>query len=315
LRILITGGAGFIGSHLTDRLLTSDHDALVIDNYETGRRDNLQSNPRLTVVEGSVCDEELMRKLFVEFRPHVVVHAAASYKDPENYVNDAQTNTCGTAIVAKNCNVNQVRRLIYLQTALCYGEAQEHPITLSHPLNPKASSYAISKLAGEHYVRLSGVENLTFRLANVYGPRNISGPLPAFYRCLTTKKRCLIVDTRRDFVYINDTIDILEKAVNGTGSTGAYHISSGRDFSIKELFDFTVASLGIELDAPVETRPRGGDDVATIVLDPTKTKKDFGIIPTFPLAEGVGRTLNYYKEYGVQHTYTHLRLEETGGYI
>ena len=215
MKVLITGGSGFVGSNLADRLLNRGDEVLSIDNYETGRRDNLREQKNLTIVEGDICDTQLMEKLFSDFKPEVVVHCAASYKDPDNYIGDAKTNTFGTAVVVDNCRKHNVKRVIYMQTALCYGDPQEQPITLNHPLNPDHTSYAISKTSGEHYIQISGIENVTFRLANAYGPRNISGPLPTFFHRLSQDKKCFCVDTRRDFVFIEDLVNIVEKAVDG----------------------------------------------------------------------------------------------------
>jgi UDP-glucose 4-epimerase len=309
MRVLITGGAGFIGSHLSDRLLQKGETVFVIDNYETGRRDNLRPHDRLTVVEGTICDDKLMAEVYDDFKPEVVVHAAASYKDPENYIGDAATNTLGSAIVVSHAKRTGVKRLLYCQTALCYGDPQEQPITLSHPIRPDKSSYAISKTAGEMYIALSGMDYISFRLANAYGPRNLSGPLPTFYSRLTSGKACFVADTRRDFIFIDDMINVMEKAVYGQGSRGAYHISTGSDYAIKELFDLTVAALGIKLDKPVEVRPRNPDDVESILLDPSKTKTDFEWEAKTPLRDGIGRTISYYKEYGIAETYTHLKFK------
>jgi UDP-glucose 4-epimerase len=310
MRVLITGGCGFIGSHVADRLVASGDDVAVIDNFETGRRDNLTAGDRLTIVEGSITDGNLMARLFDDFKPQIVLHAAASYKDPDNYIGDAGTNVFGTAITVRNCQRLKVRRLVYLQTALCYGDPVEQPITLKHPIEPSKSSYAISKTAGEMYIHLSGLDYISFRLANAYGPRNLSGPLPTFYHRLTTGKPCFVMDTRRDFIYVSDMVDIIEKAIRGAGKRGAYHISTGKDFSIKELFDATVAALAIKLDKDVEVRPRNPDDVYTILLDPSKTLADFGVVPSFPLGQGVRRTIEYYKQYGISQTYTHLRIPD-----
>ncbi len=312
MKVLVTGGAGFIGSHLTDRLLARSDEVLVIDNYATGRRDNLPpSADGLTLVEGDVADTELVNRLTREFGPEVVVHAAASYKDPDDWVTDAATNVVGTANVVRASQSAAVRRLIYLQTALCYGlQPLEQPITLDHPLRPGASSYAISKTAGEHYVALSGLDWLSFRLANAYGPRNLSGPLPTFYSRLAADKPCFVMDTRRDFVFITDLIDLLVKAIDDVGSSGAYHVSSGGDYSIQELFDATVASLGLHFDEPVEVRPRGADDAYTILLDPTRTEQDFTWHAGVPLTVGVQAAIDYYRRFGVSDTYTHLKLEQ-----
>jgi UDP-glucose 4-epimerase len=310
VRVLITGGSGFIGSHLADRLLSRSDDVLVIDNYATGRRDNLRPQTRLTIVEGSIADRELVDRTFDAFRPEVVVHAAASYKSPDDWAEDTRTNALGSALVAQATARVKARRLIYFQTALCYGlRPIEQPITLSHPLMPYGSSYAISKTAGEGYVTLSGVEFLSFRLANAYGPRNLSGPLPTFFQRLTAGKKCFAMKTRRDFVYIADLVDVVEHAVHGVGSGGFYHISSGSDYSIKELFDATVAAMGISLPEPVEERERNPDDVFSILLDPTRTQREFNWSAHTPLADGVGKAVAYYREYDIQETFTHLRID------
>ena len=139
-----------------------------------------------------------------------------------------RTNAVGTANVVRAAQAAGVSRLVYFQTALCYGlHPQEQPITLSHPLDPKDSSYAISKTAGEWYVRLSGLDWISFRLANVYGPRNLSGPLPTFFQRLTEGKPCFVMDTRRDFVFVEDLVEVAMKAVDGGGESGVYHVSSG----------------------------------------------------------------------------------------
>jgi len=308
MRTLITGGAGFIGSHLTDRLLSLGNEVLVIDNYSTGRRDNLTPHPKLKVVEGTIADIELVNDLFTEFQPHYVVHAAASYKDPENWEEDARTNTLGGAIITRASLKLNVKRLIYFQTSLCYGvKPLEQPITLNHPILPVDSSYAISKTAAEQYLALSGLDFISFRLANAYGPRNLSGPLPTFYDRLTKKLKCFVMDTRRDFIYVQDLIDIVIKSLEGKGGSGYYHISSGRDFSIKDLFDYTVKALGITLDEEVEVRERNPDDAYTILLDPSKTIRDFEWRPTTPLPEGIKSAINWYKTHGIDQTYTHLK--------
>lgn len=307
MRILITGGAGFIGSNLADRLLDRGEQVLVIDNYSTARRDNLAPRARLEVVEGTIADRALVDGCFERFRPEVVVHAAASYKNPEDWEEDVSTNVLGTAHVVKASNRAEVKRFIYFQTALCYGNKPlEQPITLDHPIRPE-SSYSISKTAAEQYIELSGLEFFSFRLANAYGPRNLSGPLPTFYSRLTTGKKCFVMDTRRDFIYIDDLIQVVMKAIDGAGERGFYHISSGRDCAIKELFDLTVKELGVRLPEPVEVRPRGPDDVRSILLDPSKTIHDFDWRVTTPLAVGIHRAIEYYKEYGISQTYTHLR--------
>ncbi|MBI5740658.1 MAG: NAD-dependent epimerase/dehydratase family protein [Nitrospirae bacterium] len=315
MKVLITGGAGFIGSTLTDKLLERGDNVLVIDNYATGRRDNLTPHKNLTVIEGTIADRDLVEKTFNDFSPDKVVHAAASYKDPENWFDDTLTNVLGTVNIVKASKKNNIKRLIYFQTSLCYGlHPLEQPITLKHPLFSAGysggSSYAISKTGGEQYIELGGFDFISFRLANAYGPRNLSGPLPTFYHRLTNNKPCFVMDTRRDFIYIDDLVEVVIKALDGRGEKGYYHISSGSDYSIKELFDATIKALDIKLDKPVEERQRSADDVFTILLDPSKINKDFDWRVSTPLEEGIRRTIEWYKKYGITQTYTHLKPVE-----
>ena len=308
MKVLITGGAGFIGSYLADRLIQRGDEVLVIDNYSTGRRDNLTPHKNLNIVEGTIADSDLVNKLFKEFQPDYVAHAAASYKDPDNWEEDARTNTLGGTIVTRASLDSGVKRLIYFQTALCYGvKPLEQPITLDHSILPGDSSYAITKTAAEQYIALSGIDFISFRLANAYGPRNLSGPLPTFYHRLTNDLKCFVMDTRRDFIYVNDLIDLVMMSLDGKGENGYYHASSGSDYAIKELFDSTVKALDITLDEEVEVRERNPDDTYTILLDPAKTVQDFGWKPTTPLADGIKSAIDWYKQYGITQTYTHLK--------
>ena len=308
MKVLVIGGAGFIGSHLADRLLARGDKILVIDNYATGRRDNLTPDSNLTVVEGTIADRDLVSKVFDDFKPEMVVHAAASYKDPGNWAEDSRTNALGTANIVQASETAKVKRLIYFQTALCYGlKPQEQPITLNHSINSQGSSYAISKTAGEHYVSLSNLDFISFRLANAYGPRNLSGPLPTFYHRLTNDKKCFVMKTRRDFIFVSDLIDVVIKALNGMGSCGYYHISSGSDYAIKELYDATIKALSIEEKEEVEVRERNPDDVFSILLDPSKTNQDFSWKTSTLLDDGVARAVAYYQEFGISETYTHLK--------
>lgn len=150
MRILITGGGGFIGSHLLEKLLSIGHTAIIIENFATARRDTLQAiSGAVEVVDATIADPKIVDEVCDRFRPDIVVHCAASYKDPDNWSDDIRTNVLGTANLVKAAVRWKVSRFIYLQTALCYGSfPKEQPVTISHPLNPE-NSYAISKTAGE----------------------------------------------------------------------------------------------------------------------------------------------------------------------
>src|SRR5688572_21725100 len=115
MKILITGGAGFIGSNLADHFLANGHELLVIDNYATSRRDNLTSHPKLKIIEESIADRGVCEEAWNTFKPEVVIHAAASYKDPQNWEEDSLTNVLGTVNVVKESIKSRVRRVIYFQ--------------------------------------------------------------------------------------------------------------------------------------------------------------------------------------------------------
>lgn len=309
MKVLITGGAGFLGSHLADRLLSEGNDVLVLDNYETGRRENLADHERLTVVEGSIAERSDVDAAFADFGPDVVAHAACTYKDGEAWEHDVLNNAMGTVNVVRASQEAGVDRIIYFQTGLAYGiNPSQQPVPLDHP-QPGESSYAITKTTGESYVAMSGIDWVSFRLANIYGPRNLSGPPPTFYKRLDEGQSVFVVDSRRDYTYVDELIDLLMMAIGGTGS-GPYNVGSGKDRPIKDLFDVIVDAMGIELDEEVEVRPRPADDAPTLLLDPSKTKQDFGWEQKIQLEQGIPPTIEWYREHGVGETYTHLKADE-----
>jgi nucleoside-diphosphate-sugar epimerase len=307
MKTLITGGLGQIGSHIAEMMLERGDQVLVIDNLATGRREHLGEHQNLKLVIGSIADKELVRKCFDDFNPDAVVHTAASYKDPDDWYNDTLTNCVGGANLVQASLTNKVSRFIYFQTALCYGvKPLEQPITLNHHKFPANSSYAISKTAAEDYIEISGLDYVTFRLANVIGPRNVSGPLPIFYQRLKDGKKCFVTKARRDFVFVGDLCNAVLRAVDGTGS-GAYHFSSGKDVAIKELYDAVVAGMEIPEYPEPEVRDLEPDDAPSILLDPTRTFEDFGKLDFTPLSETVKAGVDYFEECGVFGGYTHLK--------
>ena len=307
MKVFITGGSGQVGSTVAGKLLARGDSVMSIDNFATGRRDNLEVHERLTQIESSIVDGALVEKLFAEFKPDVVVHTAASYKDPDDWGTDALVNAAGTANIAKACKTHKVGRLVYFQTALCYGTKPiQQPIRLDHPINPVNSSYAISKTAGEHYVQFSGVEWVTFRLANVIGERNVSGPLPIFYGRLAKGQKCFVTPARRDFCYAGDLAKVVVQAADGRGN-GTYHFSSGKDVAIRELYDAVVKAMKLNEYPEPEVKPLGPDDAPSILLDPSRTFKDFNDVTFTPLDEIARVSVERWATAGVVGGYTHLK--------
>lgn len=310
MKFLITGGLGQIGSHIAEMLLDRGDEVIVIDNLETGRREHLQNNENLTIYLNTIANRDEVFSIVQSSKPDVIVHAAASYKSPNDWYNDTLTNCVGGCNIIEAAKKYNVSRFIYFQTALCYGQKPlEQPITLDHPRLPSGSSYAITKTTNELFLELSGIDYVTFRLANVIGPRNVAGPLPIFYQRLKDGKQCFVTESRRDFVFVKDLAKVVLKACDGIGQ-GAYHFSSGSDVSIIELYNAVVKAMEINVYPEPDIRSLGKDDVFSILLDPSKTLKDFGEIEFTPIQETVSQAINYFKQYGTLGEYTHLNFDE-----
>ncbi len=308
MKILITGGLGQIGSHIAEMLLERGDQVLVIDNLTTGRKEHLDNHPNLEIVIDTIADRDLVFQLVEGFAPDAIVHTAASFKDPHDWYNDTLTNCVGGANIVDAAKAFGVGRFIYFQTALCYGQKpQEQPITLNHPRIPSGSSYAISKTTNELYLELAGIDFVTFRLANVVGPRNVAGPLPIFYQRLKDGKKCFVTKSRRDFVFVKDLAKVVLKACDGVGH-GTYHFSSGTDVSIIELYDAVVKAMNLGEYPTPDIKELGEDDVFSILLDPSRTFADFGEISFTPIEETVREAINYYKIHGTLGEYTHLKV-------
>lgn len=307
MKIFITGACGQVGSHVAELHLGRGDTVMGIDNFDTGQPHHLPPQEGLKLVEGTISDKPLIDELFEGFKPDVVIHTAASYKDPENWYDDTLTNCVGGTNVIKASKAQNVQRFVYFQTALCYGmHPEQNPIPLDHPKNPANSSYAISKTAAEDYLEISGLDFVTFRLANVVGPRNVSGPLPIFYQRLTEGKGCFVTKARRDFVFVKDLANVVVRAANGEGN-GTYHFSSGSDVAIIELYDAVVEALQLNEYPQPDIRELGPDDAASILLDPSRTIADFGELEITPLKGIVESAVAYYREHGATGGYTHLK--------
>ena len=308
MKILISGGAGQVGSHIAELLLARGDQVTVIDNLSTGRAVHLDEASGVDLRISSIHDAKSLQNLWGDNSgPDVIVHAAAAYSDANAWEEDVDTNVIGTlnlVRIAKQFN----SRLIYFQTALCYGPSPKiQPVPLDYPREPAPSSYAISKSAGELYIEQSGIDYVTFRLANIVGPRNLSGPLPIFYKRLSEGVKCTIAEARRDFVDVRDLAQVVVQAVDGRGK-GAYHFSSGSDISILELYTEVARALGFKENPEFDVPQTVTGNPTTILLDPSKTYADFSVPVLTPISETVEAAVSYYKKYGVIREVTHLKV-------
>ena len=309
-RILITGGAGSLGTNLVEHLLPRGHQILVLDNFATGKRGVLPDLEGLTSVEGSVTDESLLETLLTEFSPEIVIHSAASYKDPTDWLTDIDTNVRGSAVVSRAAERHSVKRLINFQTALCYGIPEIIPIPIDHACRP-FTSYGISKTAGEQFILRSNVPSVSIRLANVTAPRLAIGPIPTFYQRLSTGKSCFCSDTVRDFLDIDDFLDFIDLALDPTGPSGVFNLSTGIGHSIKEIFEGALKHLGLPPTTEVPIVPAQPDDVPCVILDPSETTKAFGWTARVSFDIMLSKMFTWYDEHGVTDLYSHLSSPST----
>ncbi len=178
-------------------------------------------------------------------------------------------------------------------------------LAVSQPLAPD-NSYAISKTAGESYIAHSGLPYVSLRLANIYGPRNVSGPIPTFAKNIIEGRTSVVVDARRDLVYIEDLLDLVWRVLD-SDYAGVLHVSTGKDYSIEEMWVAVAAAM--EADATKARRiPRAPGDAPSILLDPSETEQRFGWKATTPLDEGIAKAVEWYRANPPEATFTHLNL-------
>ena len=305
MRVLITGGAGCLGSSLVEHWHACGHQILVIDNFATGKRELVPQIPGLEVVVGSVADRELVRRAFDRFRPTHVVHSAASYKDPTDWREDAATNVLGTIHVIEAAHDYRIVRFVNFQTVLCYGRPEQNPVPVDHPLRP-FTSYSISKVAGEQYLAASKLNWISLRLANITGPRLAIGPIPTFYKRLRSQQSCFCTDAVRDFLDMSDFISAVDCVIAAQDVIGVFNVSSGQGHSIREVYDVVRNHLGLGPDPGVRVVPVVADDVPELVPDPSKTTEALDWTPKIDFRSSIDRLLAWYDMHGVSDVYSHL---------
>lgn len=305
MRILITGGAGCLGSNLIEHWLPQGHDLYVIDNFTTGKRELVPAIKGLALSEGSIADADLVEEVVAEFKPDIIVHSAASYKDPDDWAEDTRSNVLGSANVAASAKAHGVKRIVNFQTNLCYGRPETLPVPADHKLAP-FTSYGITKTAGEQLMLMSGVPTLSLRISNVTGPRLAIGPIPTFYKRLKEGKGCFCSDTSRDFIDMSDFLAFMDKAIAIDAPTGVFNVASGEAHSIKEIYEIVCAHLGKD-PSGVPIQPPAADDVPIMSLDPSATTKAFGWKAKIGFEDTIRRQLQWYDAHGITDVYSHLK--------
>jgi UDP-glucose 4-epimerase len=306
MRILVTGGAGFIASHVADAYIAAGHDVAILDDLSRGSMKNV--NPRVRFYKGDVRDRDFVEHVFDVEKPEAVNHHAAQMdvrrgvKEP---VFDASVNILGSINLLDTCVAHKVRRVVYISTAgAAYGEPKEIPVPEDYPINP-ITPYGISKHTVEHYLFtyrvLYNLPYVVLRYGNVYGPRQSSkgeaGVFAIFCEQMLAGIRPVIYGDGgklRDYVYIEDVARANVLALDrGTGEI--FNIANGVPTKDYEVFQMVRDSLG-SLDLQPEYVPKRPGEIDRIYLDISKAQRVLGWKPSVSLEEGSRRTVQYFRE-------------------
>jgi UDP-glucose 4-epimerase len=308
VKTLVTGGAGFIGSHLVDALLAEGHDAAVVDDLSRGRRAQVDAAARLHAVD--VRSPELHDVVRAE-QPEVVFHQAAqidvrrSISEP---LLDTEINVVGTVNLLQACAASGVRRVVFASSGgAIYGDTEQVPTPEDHPARP-ASLYGAAKLCGEAYggvyAQLYGLEFVPLRYANVYGPRQDphgeAGVVAIFARKLLSDETPVINGDgtqRRDYVYVGDVVraNLLAAAADAS-ALGAYNVGTGRETDVNELFAMLRDACGVSVEA-VHGPAKPGEQRRSC-LDASHAQRMLGWSPQVSLEDGLRRAVEFFARSG-----------------
>ncbi len=312
MRVVVTGGAGFIGSALVDQLVKRGDQILVIDNFSAGSEENLEEAKNASAKELVIenCDIRNIEttKLITDYGPSVIFHLAAqvdvrsSVKDP---LNDLETNLVGLIRVLEGARKAETTKIVLASSGgTIYGEpdAKQLPLNEDSPWNP-LSPYGVSKLAGGLYVNayssLYGLRGTTLALANVYGPRQDphgeAGVVAIFAGKLLNRELCTIYGTgmqTRDFVFVDDVAAAFVASIE-SGDGKLLNIGTGTETSIQYLYEEMALASGIE-SAPEKGAERSGE-IERSALDPSLAEEILGWSPQTSLRDGIHSTLEWFK--------------------
>ncbi len=304
-KVLVTGGAGFIGSHIVDALIGNGHSVAVLDNLSTGNQKNVNGQARLHKGDIRVDSEEVLQKE----KPEYVIHLAAQAnvrKSCDDPLGDAEQNIIGSIALFKACQMHGVKKIVFASSGgTVYGNAERFPAREDFKLKP-ASPYGIAKAALELYLNFfhnkSGIGYVALRYGNVYGPRQNpkgeAGVVAVFIdKLLRNEPPCIwgSGEQTRDFVYITDVVEATISAMDYDKECKAFNIGTGIETSINavhsELADVFSFHAHCHNDSYIEDVPR-------VCLDSSLARHELGYMPKVILEEGIARTVEWFRSKG-----------------
>lgn len=304
MKYIVTGGAGFIGSHIVEAIAGS-HEVTVIDNFSSGKRENLDGFKNVQVIEGSICDPGLLRDAFSDadgiFHLGAIASVARSVDDPASTHETNLTGTLNVLLAARDCGVKKV---VFSSSSAVYGDEPTLPKRENMPPVP-LSPYAVSKLAGEYYCSvfsdLFGLKTVSLRYFNVFGPRQdplseYAAVIPKFITRLLKHQAPLIFGDgkqTRDFVFVRDVVQANLLAMKGS-KTGTFNIGSGERLDLNTLASTLAEIMDIRIP-PIHEKPRSGD-IRDSVSDISAAKKSLGFRASYSLDKGLRETIAYFRD-------------------
>ncbi len=308
MKLLITGGAGFIGSHIQDKLLERGHEVAVLDNLRSGKKENIQ--PQSKFYEVDVTDKKALEKAIMDYKPDAIFHLAAQNEVPysmEHPYEDATMNILGMMNLCEAAVAAHVKKIIYSNTGgAYYGDVEEKdlPIEEDYIIQKPTSFYGVSKATAELYLKLyshlHGLQYVSLRYSNVYGPRQDGNKESGVVSIFTTKMLAGDLPTingtgdfTRDYVYVADVAEANFKALQ-YDRNDYFNISTATRISVQEVYD-TIASE-LNLETPPNYGPDRPGDAKHNSLSRGKAEVKLNWIPQFDFKAGVKETIAYYEK-------------------
>jgi len=304
LKILVTGGAGFIGSNLVDRFISLGHQVVIIDDLSTGNKENVNPEAKFYLMD---IRSKKLEQVFKNERLDIVCHHAAQInlrKSLEDPLFDSEINIFGTINLLKSCVKHKVPKFIFASTGgALYGEQEYFPADEKHPIRPQ-SPYGFSKFVVERYLdfceKSYGIKYVSLRYANVYGPRQNpegeAGVIAIFCERFFNKNKAIINgdgEQTRDFVYVEDVVEANVLALEFKES-GAFNIGTGVETSVNTIFALLKQKIGID-QKKIHAPPIPGEQERS-VLDFSRAKKLLGWEPKYDLIKGIEKTIEFYRK-------------------